>query len=64
MPDMAQMPLINFLYQANYLDLNLAVFRDAKLSFTGEMKTVAPLTGGDFSTNAPHTITMRKAKPH
>lgn len=64
MPDVAQTPLINFLYQANYLDLNFSGFRDAKLRFTGEMKTMAPLTGGDFSTDVPHTITTRKAKPH
>lgn len=64
MPDMAQMPLINFLYQASYLDLNFAVFGDAKMRFTGEVKTMAPLTGGDFSTSVPHTVTMRKAKSH
>lgn len=61
---MFQVPLLNSIYQGNYLDLNLAGFRDAKLYVTGEMKTMEPLAGGDFFINAPLTIVMRKARHH
>lgn len=61
---MFQVPLINSIYQGNYLDLNLAGFRDAKLCITGEMKTMEPLAGGDFFINAPLTIVMGNAKHH